>query len=208
MTAQENKTNETRRRQISTVVVPPFVRAAAKLHLSPNALTLIGLVICMVAAVIVGMGHLLVGGLVMLFSGLFDMLDGAVARASGKVTKFGGLMDSVADRASEAALLSALLVLYTFRGSTPGVLLAIAALTGSFFTSYIRARAEGLGIDCKVGVLTRAERVIVLGLGLVLDQFTRQYGALVAVSIIAVFSYITVFQRMVHVWKQTREARG
>jgi len=192
-------------RQAASTIVSPFVRAAAKLHISPNALTLTGLVISLVSAVIVGSGYLLAGGLVMLFSGLFDMIDGALARSTGKTTKFGALMDSVSDRVSEAALLCALLVMYTLRGSTPGAFLAAAALVGSFLTSYIRARAEGLGLECRVGMFTRAERVIVLGLGLILDQALWQYGALVAVAILAAFSYVTVVQRMAYVWKQTRK---
>ena len=191
-------------RQAASIIVSPFVRAAAKLHISPNALTLTGLVISLVSAVIVGSGYLLAGGLVMLFSGLFDMIDGALARSTGKTTKFGALMDSVSDRVSEAALLCALLVMYTLRGSTPGAFLAAAALVGSFLTSYIRARAEGLGLECRVGMFTRAERVIVLGLGLILDQALWQYGALVAVAILAAFSYVTVVQRVAYVWKQTR----
>ena len=192
-------------RQAASTIVSPFVRAAAKLHISPNALTLTGLVISLVSAVIVGSGYLLAGGLVMLFSGLFDMIDGALARSTGKTTKFGALIDSVSDRVSEAALLCALLVMYTLRGSTPGAFLAAAALVGSFLTSYIRARAEGLGLECRVGMFTRAERVIVLGLGLILDQALWQYGALVAVAILAAFSYVTVVQRMAYVWKQTRK---
>ena len=192
-------------RQAASIIVSPFVRAAAKLHISPNALTLTGLVISLVSAVIVGSGYLLAGGLVMLFSGLFDMIDGALARSTGKTTKFGALMDSVSDRVSEAALLCALLVMYTLRGSTPGAFLAAAALVGSFLTSYIMARAEGLGLECRVGMFTRAERVIVLGLGLILDQALWQYGALVAVAILAAFSYVTVVQRMAYVWKQTRK---
>ena len=192
-------------RQAASTIVSPFVRAAAKLHISPNALTLTGLVISLVSAVIVGSGYLLAGGLVMLFSGLFDMIDGALARSTGKTTKFGALMDSVSDRVSEAALLCALLVMYTLRGSTPGAFLAAAALVGSFLTSYIRARAEGLGLECRVGMFTRAERVIVLGLGLILDQALWQYGALVAVAILAAFSYVTVVQRVAYVWKQTRK---
>ena len=140
-------------RQAASTIVAPFVRAAAKLHISPNALTLTGLVISLVSAVIVGSGYLLAGGLVMLFSGLFDMIDGAVARSTGKTTKFGALMDSVSDRVSEAALLCALLVMYTLRGSTSGAFL-LPLPCRSFLTSYIRARAEGRGwsvVGCSPG---------------------------------------------------------
>lgn len=192
-------------RRISSAVVASFVRAATRLRISPDALTLLGLGISLVSAAIVAAGHLLAGGVVMLFASLFDMLDGAVARSLGKSTKFGALIDSVSDRISEAALLGALLLLYTFRGSTGGVVLTLAALVGSFLTSYVRARAEGLGLDCRVGVLTRAERVIVLALGLMLDEVTRHAGAYVAVSVITLFSYVTIVQRLAHVWRQTKK---
>lgn len=190
-------------RRISSVILAPLARAAIKLHLSPNSLTLIGLAVAMASAAIVGTGHLLAGGLVLLFSGLFDMVDGAVARSTGKSTKLGALTDSVSDRISEAALLFALVVLYTFRGSAGGVFLTVAALIGSFLTSYIRARAEGLGLECKVGVLTRAERVIMLALGLMLDGVTGHAAAYVAVALITLLSYVTVVQRLAYVWKQT-----
>jgi CDP-diacylglycerol--glycerol-3-phosphate 3-phosphatidyltransferase len=191
-------------RQVSSIMVDPVVRASVRLHVSANALTLTGLAICLISAGIVGAGYLLAGGVVLLFSGLFDMFDGAVARATGTATKFGALVDSVSDRVSEAALLGALVVMYTFRGFDPGVFLATAALVGSLLTSYVRARAEGLGVECRVGVLTRAERVIILGLGLMLDRTLWQYGAFVAVAIITAFSYVTVVQRIAHVRQQTR----
>ncbi len=193
------------RRQVGSLVVKPFVSIACWLHLSPNALTVTGLAIGLVAAALVGFGYLLAGGIVMLFSGLFDMFDGAVARSKGTTTRFGALLDSVVDRVLEAALLSALVVVYTSRGQTAGALLSIAALIGSFLTSYVRARAEGLGLECKVGVFTRVERVVVLGLGLMLDGILWRYGALVAVSVIAAFSWVTVVQRVAYVWKRTEK---
>ncbi|MBI2957632.1 MAG: CDP-alcohol phosphatidyltransferase family protein [Chloroflexi bacterium] len=192
-------------RRVSSVVLPPLVRAAVRLRVSPNVLTVVGLVTCLAAAALVGSGNLLLGGLVVLLAGLFDLLDGAVARASGMTSRFGALVDSVADRVSEAALLCALVVLYTTRGQNAGIWLSLAALVGSFLTSYVRARAEGLGLQDSVGVLTRAERVAVLALGLVLDGVTQQAGALIATAIIAVFSYVTVVQRVAHAWKQTRK---
>ncbi|MBI2854433.1 MAG: CDP-alcohol phosphatidyltransferase family protein [Chloroflexi bacterium] len=190
------------RQRASSSIVMPFVRAAIGLHLTPNWLTMIGFSISLASAAMVGLGHLLIGGIVMLVAGLFDMLDGALARKTGKATKFGALVDSVADRISEAALLSALLVLYTFRGSELGVYLSLAALIGSFMTSYVRARAEGLGLNCKVGFMTRAERVIVLGIGLMMGELFYQ-APLVALSVIVAFGYLAVAQRIFHVWRRT-----
>ncbi|MEW6033975.1 MAG: CDP-alcohol phosphatidyltransferase family protein [Chloroflexota bacterium] len=186
------------RQRAGSLIAAPLLRVAVRLHLSANTVTVAGLVVCIGAAVAIATGHLLVGGLVVLFSGLFDILDGALARSTGKSTKFGALLDSVFDRLSEAALLFALAVLYTERGTLPGVFLAIIALVGSFLTSYVRARAEGLGLTCRVGFFTRAERVIILALGLVFNQ------VLIALSLIATLSYVTVGQRVAHIWSQTR----
>ncbi|MBI2858600.1 MAG: CDP-alcohol phosphatidyltransferase family protein [Chloroflexi bacterium] len=187
------------RRQIGAVVARPFVRAAVLLHLSPDVLTLAGLAVSLVSAVLVGLGNFVAGGIVMVLAALCDMFDGAVARTTGRETRFGALLDSVTDRISEAALLSALVVVYTSRGQTAGAVICIVALIGSFLTSYVRARAEGLGLDCKVGVFTRVERVVVLGVGLVLNGVLWDYGALAAVSVVAFFSWITVVQRVAYV---------
>lgn len=186
------------RRQAAARLTSPFVRLAARTGISPNALTLIGLAIGLIAASMVAIGHTLAGGLVLLFSGLFDMLDGAVARKTGRSTKFGALMDSIIDRVSEAALLFGVLILYTSQGFSAGILVVLLALVGSFLTSYVRARAEGLGLTCSEGFFTRAERVIVLAIGLLVNQ------VFVALLVIAALSYVTVVERMVRVWRQAR----
>ena len=129
-----------------------------------------------------------------LLSGLFDLVDGALARATGQSTRLGALLDSTVDRISEAVLLGAILVWYAGQGSTQGIILSFAALVGSFLISYIRARAEGLRIDCQVGIFTRAERVIILALGLLLNQ------VLIAMWLLVIFAYITVMQRLLYVY--------
>lgn len=157
------------------------------------------------AASVVAQDHLLVGGLLLLFSGGFDLLDGPLARAKGASTKFGAFLDSAVDRLSEAALLFGLLLLYHWKGSSSAeVGLIYAALVGSLMVSYMRARAEGLGIKCDVGIFTRPERVLVLAVGLVVGQF-YEAGILVALGIISGLAWITVIQRFVHVRRQTEE---
>jgi CDP-diacylglycerol--glycerol-3-phosphate 3-phosphatidyltransferase len=156
----------------------------------------VGVVVGLGAAAVIATGHFLAGGVIVLVAGLFDMLDGALARSKGEVTRRGAFVDSVADRVSEAALLFALLLVYTGRGSVQETVLAAIVLTGSLLTSYTRARAEGLGLSCKVGLLTRPERVLVLGIGLLANQL------LVALWVLAVFSWVTVLQRVIHVWRQ------
>lgn len=180
----------------------PLARIIARTGVTPNILTAIGLVINLVSAAAVALGNFLAGGLLVLFSGLFDLLDGALARYTGKVTKFGALFDSAVDRVTEGALFLALAWFYLPRDSNAEVLLAFIAMVGSFLISYIRARAEGLGIECKVGIFTRAERVAIIVLGLLLNQM------FIALLLLAVLTFITVIERMVHVWWESKKLTG
>jgi CDP-diacylglycerol--glycerol-3-phosphate 3-phosphatidyltransferase len=149
------------------------------------------------------MGHFVPGGILVLVAGLFDLLDGAVARFTKRSTKFGAILDSTVDRVSEAAILAGLLVWYVRQqASLEGVgleivlVLIFAVLVSSFLVSYLRARAEGLGLQCQIGLFTRAERVIVLAIGLLVDQ------VFVALCILVAFVSITVVQRLVYLRKQ------
>jgi len=138
-----------------------------------------------------------------LVAGFFDILDGALARRTKKATPFGGVLDSTLDRLSEAAVLLGILV--AFGGSPLLVLLVFLALLGSLLVSYVRARAEGVGLECGVGLFTRAERVVVLALGLLLSGIA--YALVIALAIVAVFSFFTFGQRLVYVWRQTKTHR-
>lgn len=171
----------------------PFCRA---LKLTPDALTIVGGLVSLVAAALIATGNLLYGGIVLLVSGLFDMLDGALARALARTSRLGAVLDSVTDRITEAALFLGLAVFYLIRQESLPVVLAFLGLVGSFLVSYIRARAEGASIDCRVGVFTRPERVITMSAGLIVDQVTIALWALV------VLTFVTVVQRMVHVYRQ------
>ena len=120
------------------------VRLLARAHISPNTVTWAGFVITLGAAALIITDYLFAAGFVVLISGFFDMLDGALARSTGKITRFGGILDSTIDRMSESALLLGVLYVYASGNSVPGVVLVGLALVGSLLVSYIRSRAEAL----------------------------------------------------------------
>jgi len=188
------------RRNLGYRIADPVVRILSKTGITPNALTLINLALNIVAAYVIAIGHFIPGGILVLVSGLFDLLDGALARLAKKTTKFGAILDSTVDRMSEAAILFGLLIFYSGRGGRLEIALIFAVLIGSFLVSYVRARAEGLGWQCQVGLFTRAERVIVLAIGLLVNQI------FVVLCILVVFVFVTVGQRLVYLWKQGRVA--
>jgi CDP-diacylglycerol--glycerol-3-phosphate 3-phosphatidyltransferase len=192
------------RRNLAYRITSPIVGILSKSGITPNALTLTNLALNIVAAYVIATGHFLLGGVLILGSGLFDLLDGALARFSKQTTKFGAVLDSTVDRISEAATLCGLLIWYVPQeGATLEIVLVLAVLIGSFLVSYIRARAEGLGWQCQIGLFTRAERVIVLAIGLLLSRVFI-HSVFVALCVLAVFVFITVVQRLVYVWKQEK----
>jgi len=194
---------EKTRKNISNCVTQPIANLLARTPLTPNAVTWLGFCITIAAAALIATEHLFAAGIVVLVAGFFDMLDGALARATNRVTRFGGILDSTLDRLSEAVLLLGLLAVFARGGEVAESLLVGFALLGSLMVSYIRARMEGLGIECRAGLFTRPERVIVLALGLLLSGF--DYALLIALSVITFFSYFTAGQRLIYAWRQTRK---
>ena len=192
------------REALSDRIVTPAALILGRLGLTPNSLTLSGLVISGLGAFLASVGQLWGAGLVLAFSGIFDLLDGALARATGRVTRFGALLDSVVDRASEAIVLFGLLVYYLSRSETAGTLLIYLALVSSIMVSYLRARSEGLGVDCKVGVMTRTERVAVLTAGLVAGHWVPNL-LLAALATIAALSMVTSVHRLLHTRSALRD---
>jgi CDP-diacylglycerol--glycerol-3-phosphate 3-phosphatidyltransferase len=187
------------RRNLAHRITDPIVGILSKSGITPNALTLINLALNIAAAFIIARGHFLIGGILVLVAGLFDILDGALARFTELTTRFGAILDSVADRISEAAILCGLLIWYIPQeGTGLEIVLIFIVLIGSFLVSYIRARAEGLGWQCQVGLFTRAERVIVLAIGLLINQI------FIVLCVLVVFVFFTVVQRLVYLWKQAK----
>jgi CDP-diacylglycerol--glycerol-3-phosphate 3-phosphatidyltransferase len=186
--------------------VSPLVDRLIRAGVRPNTITTIGTGLVLISAVVYASGHIRIGGLLLLLSGVADTLDGQVARGGAMVTRFGAFYDSTLDRVGDGATFigigAFLLTSPDVAYRTPAVILCMVAILGSVLVSYARARAEGLGLDCKVGIAQRAERV--LGLGLASLVFGAGRHALLLetiVALLAIASIITVVQRFVYVYK-------
>jgi CDP-diacylglycerol--glycerol-3-phosphate 3-phosphatidyltransferase len=185
-------------RKVPRQITDPIVLVLARLGISPNHLTLLGFIGNVGAAALAARGQFLPAGIVMLVASALDLLDGALARATGRATRFGAIFDSVLDRLSEAAVLAGLAFYYAGRGDREEIILCVAALTGSILVSYVRARAQGEGFDLREGWFTRAERVILLSGGLIIHLVR------IALWILAIMANLTALQRMYAVWERFR----
>lgn len=179
-------------------VLDPIGQLFIRLGLHPNTMTLLGLAGNMVGAVFLALGHMTIGGVFILISGPFDALDGTMARLLGQPTKFGAFVDSVTDRWSEMFIFLGLLIYYVQHGEVVMCVLVFLATMGSVMVSYTKARAETLGFDCNVGVLTRLERYLVLAPALLLNL------PWVGVIIIALLANVTALQRAFYVRRQAQ----
>ncbi len=167
--------------------------------LTPNTITLLGLLGTSIGAYFISQGKMTTGGIILLFSVLVDVLDGTMARLRGESSDFGGFVDSVSDRYAEFITFGGLVYFFLSRENYSGVMITFAATAGSVLVSYVKARAEGLGFTAKVGLLTRVERYFVLIPLLIFDQ------PFLAAILIAIFGNITALQRIVHVRAQGHE---
>jgi CDP-diacylglycerol--glycerol-3-phosphate 3-phosphatidyltransferase len=182
-------------------VLAPVVRLAVRLHLTANTVTVIGFVIVVVASALVASGQLLWGAAILTAGSLLDAVDGALARATGGTTPFGGFLDSTLDRAAEAVLYGGVAAYYLATSPEPSVsvLLAMVALTGSFLVSYTRARAEGLGLSAEVGLAPRVERLVLVIGGIGLAGIGFEVALIIALAVVAALSVATSIQRIWHV---------
>lgn len=201
----ENSDGLVHARKSAYRITEPFVTALAKTGITPTALTWVGFAITLGAAALIATGHLLIGGIVVVVASFFDMLDGSLARHTNRVTRSGAVIDSTLDRISEAALLVGVLIFYALatEKSTWGIITAALALAGSPIVSYVRAKAEIMGIECKIGVFTRAERVITLAVGLLASRLS--YALPIALGVIAVLSFVTAGQRLTYLVRQIKD---
>lgn len=189
-------------RSIARRAAQIFVRTP----ITPNMLTLFGLVLNGVVAYLLATENLIAGGLMMIFAGLFDMLDGALAKITNRVSDFGAFLDSVVDRYSEAIVLFGLLLYYYYRPNSQGlieIILIYVILVGSMMISYARARAGALNIKNEVGIMARPERIVLLALGLVFPTVLL----VPALWVLAVGTQITAIQRIIYVWQVTSGKR-
>jgi CDP-diacylglycerol---glycerol-3-phosphate 3-phosphatidyltransferase len=168
-------------------------------RLTPNQISMTGFVLNVVAAVLVWQSEFFLGGVVFIIGSICDTLDGGYSRMSGKGTPFGAFLDSTLDRIVEGIVLTAVAATFTERGDQLAVAAVVVAVMASLVVSYTRARAEALGVECKVGIADRLVRVIILSAGLVLADV----GALEpAVYVLAALSSFTVVQRILHVRRE------
>ena len=198
-------------RYLVTLIIKPL----SGLGITPNMLTVIGLLLSGLTAIVIAQGFIVLGGWLVLFAGIFDMFDGAMARVRNAATTFGAFLDSTLDRYSEGIILFGLLYyalqhpglkdpLWPMQHEQSWMISFIyIALLGSLMVSYTKARAEGLGLECKTGLLARPERVILLAIGLI---FTST--GIWVVALLAVFSNVTAVERILSIWRATRQAVG
>ncbi len=181
----------------------PIVLRMARVGIAPNHVTLAGFAGNVGAGALAARGEFLAAGVLMLIASGLDLLDGALARATGRASAFGAVLDSTLDRLSEAAVLSGLAYYFAERGDREQVMLCFAAIVGSLMVSYVRARAEYFGLNIKDGLFTRPERVIVLGAGLIIGS-ERIASVRIALWVLAVVAGITALQRLYVVWEHFR----
>ncbi|MCI0513405.1 CDP-alcohol phosphatidyltransferase family protein [candidate division KSB1 bacterium] len=189
-------------------LIQPVINLFIKYKLNPNWFTTLGLIISFVAAYFFGIGNHRLGGALFLLAGTLDIIDGKVARSSGRVTKFGAIYDSTLDRYAEMLVFFGIIYYYSQLDSEwlwgvdislLGAISASIGVAGSIMVSYVRARAEGLGLECKVGMLQRPERIVYLGFGAIFHRYIMLFVLLM----IAILANLTTIQRLLHVRRQT-----
>lgn len=192
-------------------LITPVVNFFITRAVNPNLFTTLGFLVSIISAGLFVLGYPRWGGALVLLSGTFDIIDGKVARATNRVTKFGALYDSTLDRYAEVVVFFGLAYFFDRHHfsflSSPNSLWQMAAvvavsvaLGGSMMVSYVRARAEGLGLQCKVGIMQRPERIVLLGIGALIHEI----ALMIAVGLIAVLSNFTAIQRLLHVRNEER----
>jgi CDP-diacylglycerol---glycerol-3-phosphate 3-phosphatidyltransferase len=182
-------------------ILDPLSRFLAWARISPNALTILGVVLNIGVAYILSTGQFLIGALAVMAAACFDALDGSLARYTGRASAFGAFLDSTMDRYSESFVYLGLLVYYSHSGALTQQILVYATIIGSLLVSYTRARAEGIGVTCKEGLLTRVERTLALFVFLLINQME------IGLWILAVLSNATALQRIWVVWRKTDNGR-
>ena len=189
-------------REISRPALETICRTLARWNVSPDAMTYLGLILTIGVAVIAAFGYIRWAGVAYILAAVCDALDGTLARVSGRGSRFGAFLDSNIDRIEESIVFLGLTVYYAGLGSQWEIALILVATVGSLMVSYARARAEAVGVECKVGFMTRVPRVAIMIVAMILDQ------VLIALIVLAVTTWFTSFHRMYHVWRMTGGESG
>jgi CDP-diacylglycerol--glycerol-3-phosphate 3-phosphatidyltransferase len=193
---------EQKARDISRPVLEAVARILARWRISPDAVTYLGLVLTIGVAALAAVGEIRWAGVAYIFAAVCDAIDGTLARVSGKGSRFGAFLDSTIDRFEESIVLLGLSIYYARVGGLVEIPLILVVAVGSLMVSYTRARAEAVGVACKVGFMTRVPRVAIMIVGMILDK------VLVALIVLAVTSLFTAFHRMYYVWRATGGDKG
>lgn len=189
-------------------ITRPVARGIAALGITANMLTIAGLLFGIAAGVFIALGRLKLAGILILAGGMFDLMDGAVARVNKVTNPFGALLDSVVDRYSEGAVFVGLAIYFMrsplgIEKKITGLALTCLGMISAFLVSYVRARAEGLNVECKVGIMQRPERIILIAAGILFRNLLVKPNLLVvALWILVILSHITVLQRVAFVLKE------
>lgn len=189
-------------RERTRKITDPMTRLLCRTGISPNLLTVIGFLFNVVVAWIVALGHQRSAGILLTLGSLCDFFDGALARQSAQTSRFGAFLDSVLDRFSESVIFLGLLWYAFVRSDQTSLLLVYVTIISSLLVSYIRARADGIGVECRVGYGTRFERMMILMAGLILRQVEW------TLWILATLSILTVLHRVYYVWRATRGGKA
>ncbi|RKN39405.1 phosphatidylinositol phosphate synthase [Micromonospora endolithica] len=190
-----------------TRVVEPIARGLLRAGVTPNAVTVAGTLGVLVGALGFGArGHLVAGAIIVTVFALTDLLDGTMARMSGGSTRFGAFLDSSMDRVADSAVFAAVAYWLATQQQYSGVAAALLCLAAGGLVSYVKARAEGLGMTCNVGIAERTERLLIVGVGGVLTGVGVEVALEVALWLLAAVSIFTVGQRVAHVYRQARQA--
>jgi CDP-diacylglycerol--glycerol-3-phosphate 3-phosphatidyltransferase len=187
-------------RKWGATVIQPIALFLARLGLTPNTITVLGFLMTAAVAVVLATGRTQLAGVLLIGTLAFDAVDGTLARLMGTTSRFGAFLDSTLDRWAEVVIYAALVWVFLKNGQDNGVLLAVAALATSLMVSYTRARAEGAGFQCKEGLLTRFERIVIMIAGLIFNQIIW------ALAIIAILAGFTAVQRIWVTWQAARTA--
>jgi len=188
-------------------ILDPVARVLLRAGVSPDVVTVAGTAgVVVAAALLATRGRLIAATLVITACALLDVLDGAMARLAGRSSRFGALLDSTMDRVADAAIFGALVYWLAVQGRHATAVAALLSLVLGFLVSYVKARAEGLGLRADVGIAERFERLLVIGLGGLAYGFGVPYALEVALWLLVVLSTVTVAQRMVHVYRLDRGA--
>jgi CDP-diacylglycerol--glycerol-3-phosphate 3-phosphatidyltransferase len=190
-------------------VIEPIAKFLINLRVHPHVITFSGLLLSIFAFYLLWHGYFFSAGVLVVLAGACDVLDGRLARETNQISKFGALMDSTIDRYSEVLLFLGLAIFFHDKHSYI-LYLIILAITGSFMVSYTRARAEGLGLECRVGLMQRPERVTYLAIGALLGSIPKigEYILIITIWFIAIFANITVIQRVIHIRNQLKKQEG